>query len=64
MHEGSNYLSGMNTAAGGSVFGTALATGAGGAMVWGTTSFQFYDLLDAFQGTCGVSTERGDRMVV
>jgi hypothetical protein len=51
MHEGSNYLSGMNTAAGGSVFGTALATGAGGAMVWGSGSFQFYDLEDAWQGT-------------
>lgn len=51
MHEGSGYLSGMVTAAGGSLTGTSLATGAGHSLVWGVNSFQYYDLLDAYQGT-------------
>ena len=51
MHEGSGYLSGMAATAGGSLTGTSLATGPGHSLVWGVNSFQFYDLLDAYQGT-------------
>jgi len=51
MHEGSTYLSNMVSAAGGSLTGASLATGPGKSLVWGTTSLQYYDLLDAYQGT-------------
>ncbi|HMD27737.1 MAG TPA: glycosyl hydrolase family 28-related protein, partial [Steroidobacteraceae bacterium] len=50
MHEGSSYLANMKSAAGGSLTGTSLATGAGHSLVWGATSEQYYDLEDAENG--------------